>query len=342
MSDPTGDGERFLSIDADVSLVLSWCYDSPGGRLAALYENAKQAQWNATTDIDWALPVPFGAPLPFGSRPARASFEASPLAERGEPAWDAFRWQVQAWMVCQFLHGEQAAMVASARLAEALPDIPAKLYAISQAGDEARHLEAFARYVREHVSEPYPISPALRQLFEDGLRASEWDLTALAIQCLLEPVALAGFRMAEATFHDGLIKQIVGKVARDEARHVSYGILLLKDRIPALGRAERRSREDYVLECMALMRRRFLLADIWQRLDVDEAAGSAFALTDPGLVTYRRAMFSRVIPLLAQIGMLTPRVVTGLEQLDLLDLAGWRTVERVRSGEPLTQAPVRS
>lgn len=327
-----GSGELLLSIDAEVHAVLSWCYDSPAGRLSALYESAKQAQWNAATDIDWSLPVPFGAPLPAGSSAALSSFLASPLAGRGQAAWDAFRWQVQAWMVCQFLHGEQAAMVASARLTELVPDIAAKLCAVSQAGDEARHLEAFARYVREHLAEPYPISPALQVLFEDGLRASSWDLTALAIQCLLEPVALAGFRMAEATFHDRLIKQIVGKVARDEARHVSYGILLLKDTVSEYGTAERRSREEFVLECMALLRRRFLLADIWQRMEVDEQAGTRFALVDPGLVAYRRAMFSRVIPMLAQIGMLSPPVVDGLERLDLMNLAGRRIAERVATG----------
>lgn len=328
------DGDRGtparLAVDAEVTALLTWCHGIPEDRITALYESAKQAQWNATTDIDWSLEVPFGAPLPDGSAYALGTFLSSPLARRGPAVWDAFRWEVQAWMVCQFLHGEQAALVASARLAEVVPDPQAKLYAVSQAGDEARHMEAFGRYVREHVPAPHPVSPGLRQLFEDGLRAREWDLTALAVQCLVEPIALAGFRLAGATFHDELIKQIVVRVARDEARHVSYGVLLLQDVMPALTSAERTDREDFVLEALVLMHRRFLLGDVWERFEVPAAEGAAFATTDPGLVAYRRSLFSRVVAMLAQIHLLTPRVTAGLEKLDLLDRAAARTVQRVR------------
>ncbi|MEW2512407.1 ferritin-like domain-containing protein [Streptomyces sp. NPDC046870] len=317
-----------LTLDAEVRTVLSWCYDQPADRIGALYEAAKSAQWNATEDIDWSLEVPYGAPLPAPSAHSLATFRASPLRERGIAAWDAFRWELQAWMIGQFLHGEQAAMVSAARLVEVLPDVRAKLYAASQAVDEARHTEAFARYTAEHLPDPYPISPALQELFEDGLRAREWDVTALAVQCLVEPVALAGFRMAGGTFHDDLIRQIVTKVARDEARHVSYGVLLLKDVIPELTDAERAHREEFVLESLALLRRRFLLVEVWERMGVDAQTGAAFTAQDPGLTAYRQALFSRVVPLLGHIGLLTPRVVHGMEDLGLLDRAALRTVRR--------------
>ncbi|WP_055631799.1 long-chain fatty aldehyde decarbonylase [Streptomyces griseoruber] len=319
-----------LSVDAEVRAVLDLAYEEPSdSRLAHLYETAKAAQWNAATDIDWSLPVPFGAPLPEGSAHALGTFRSSPLAARGKAAWDAFRWEVQAWMVCQFLHGEQAAMVACARLAEVLPDLQAKLCAISQAGDEARHAEAFSRYVREHIPHPYAVTGSLRSLFQDALSAREWEFTALAMQCLVEPVALAGFRLAEATFHDELIIRLTTKVARDEARHVSFGVLLLKDVLPKLGDPEMARREEFVLEALALLRRRFLLADVWERFEIDPDTGREFALVDPGLAAYRRALFSRVVPMLAHIGLLTPRVVDGLEGLDLLDRPTARIVDRM-------------
>jgi rubrerythrin len=324
------EGDTRLSVDVPVSAVLSWEYDTPPTRLSHLYESAKLAQWNASTDIDWSVPVPFGDPLPEGSAHALGTFTSSPLAKRGRAGWDAFRWEVQAWMVCQFLHGEQAALVSCARLAETLPDVEAKLCAISQAGDEARHVEAFSRYVREHVQQPYPVTEALRSLFTDALVAHEWDYTALAVQCLVEPVALAGFRMAEVTFHDDLIKQLMVKVARDEARHVSFGVLMLNKVLPELTAVERADREEFVLESVALLRRRFLLADVWERLGVNAREGARFALEDPGLAAYRRSLFSRVVPLLAQVGLLTSAVVDGLQRLDLLDRAALRTVERVR------------
>ncbi|MDX3535549.1 ferritin-like domain-containing protein [Streptomyces sp. MB09-01] len=326
-----GEPDR-LMVETAVSAVLNWDYDARTTRLSQLYESAKLAQWNASTDIDWSLPVGFGSPLPEGSAYALGTFRSSPLAHRGKAGWDAFRWEVQAWMVSQFLHGEQAALVSCARLAEVLPEVEAKLCAISQAGDEARHVEAFARYVREHVPDPYPVTEALRALFQDALVAREWEFTALAIQCLVEPVALAGFRLAEATFHDALIKQIVVRVARDEARHVSFGVLLLKDVLPELSDAERAHREEFVLEAIELLRLRFLLTDVWERLEVDRAAGVRFATYDPGLAAYRRSLFSRIVPMLAQIGLLTPTVVARLDRLDLLDRAAARTVERMRRG----------
>jgi hypothetical protein len=326
--------EPALVLPAAVDAVLSWRYDLPPDRIADLYQAAKSAQWDAATDIDWSLPVPFGQPLPPGSAHALGSLHASPLAGRGRAGWDAFRWEVQSWMVCQFLHGEQAAMIAGARLAEVLPDLRAKLYAISQAGDEARHTEAFSRYATTHLPDPYPLSVELRELFTDGLRAREWDVTALAMQCLVEPVALAGFRLAGSTFHDDLVKQIVTKVARDEARHVSFGVLLLKEVFPGLSAAERAAREEFVLEAVALLRRRFLLGDVWERVGVDRARGEAFAAADPGLSGYRRALFARVIPMLGRIGLLTPRVVGGLDALGLLDGAARRTVRRAADHRP--------
>ena len=72
------------------------------------------------------------------------------------------------------------------------------------------------------------------------------------------------------------------------------------------------------------MRRRFLLEDVWDRLDVDRAEGVDFAAHDELMVTYRRAIFSRVVVALSQIGLLTERVRDGLAKLDLLDFAGGR------------------
>jgi len=326
------DGELALRVGAEIVAILDWSLDRGDQSLIALYEQAKRMQWNGSVDIDWRMPVDFGALLPVGSEFAVATFRASPIADRGRPCWDAFRWQVQAWMVCQFLHSEQAALVASARLAEVVPDADAKFCAISQAGDEARHTEVFGRYVRMHVADPYPVNEALRSVFQDALGARDWDFVALAIQCLVEPVALAGFRLAGTTFHDPLIKQIVAKVARDEARHVSFGTVLLRDVIPQMASAELADREEYVLTAVELLRRRFLLADVWERMDVDVQVGTAFAARDPGLSAYRQALFSRVVPMLANIGLLTPRVVDGLSGLDLLDGAARRVIERQTQG----------
>ncbi|MFG1674500.1 ferritin-like domain-containing protein [Micromonospora sp. NPDC049282] len=310
-----------LSVTTPVPARLTWRYESEMPRVLALYERAKSAQWNATTDVDWSIPVPFGKPLPDDSAFAMASFEASPLAARGRPMWDTFRWELQSWMVSQFLHGEQGALVVAARLVEVVPDLDSKYYAASQAADEARHVEAFSRYLREKVPEPYPINPALAELLEDLLSDARWDITALGMQIIVEALAMAAFRLANSTFHDRLICDITRLVARDEARHVSFGVLSLEGIYAEMTSAERADREEMVLESASLMRRRFLLEDVWDRIEVDRAEGVDFAAHNELMIKYRQAIFARVVTALANIGLLTPRVRSGLERLDLIGFA---------------------
>jgi hypothetical protein len=307
-----------LSVTATVSSTLTADYGSRTPRLRAIYERGKQDQWSADTDVDWSTPVAFGSALPDGSPASRASFAASPLAGRGRRMWDTYRWEVQSWMVSQFLHGEQGALVVAGRLVEVLPDLDGKLCAAGQVTDEARHVEVFSRYLAEKIPDPYPINPALRRLLEDILRDSRWDITALGMQIMVEALAMAAFRLANSTFHDPLIREITRLVARDEARHVSFGVLSLEGLYAQLSTAELADREELVVEASNLMRKRFLLEDVWERLDVDPAAGGHYALHDDLMVDYRRTIFVKVAGALRRIGLLTGRTRDTLEGLGLL------------------------
>lgn len=320
-----------LTVRASVESRLSWKYDFSLHRTVALYERAKQGQWNATTDVDWTLEVPFGAPLEPDSGFALEAFSGSSLARYGFELWDTFRWERQAWMVSQFLHGEQGALVATARLAEVLVEVENKAYAASQVNDEARHLEVFARYLHEKIPSSYPVSAPLAALIEDILTDTRWDVTALGMQMIVEPLAMASFRLANSTFHDPLIKQITRLVALDEARHMSFGLLLLQPLYRELTAAELREREECVLQAAALMSRRFLLEDVWDRLGIDREEGTEFAARNPLMVAYRRTTFSKVVSGLSQIGLMTDRVVRGLDALGLLGRWGARAACLVRS-----------
>lgn len=310
-----------LTVSASVDAHLDWDYRPTSCRIRSLYDHAVRTQWSVG-DVDWTLPVPYGAPLPDDSAFAMSAFLSSPLAPRGRPMWDTFRWELQAWMVSQFLHGEQAAMVVAGRLVGSVADLDSKLFAASQAADEARHVEVFSRYLREKVPSSYPVSLPLRLMLDDILAESRWDVTALGMQIMVEALAMAAFRLAASTFHDDLIKDLTRRVGRDEARHVSFGVVSLDDLYRQLTSAERAEREELVLDAANLIRRRFLLEDIWERLDVDQRAGVEFAATDPLMVRYRQAIFSRVCRALRQVGLLTDRVRLGLAGLDLLPAAG--------------------
>jgi hypothetical protein len=120
---------------------------------------------------------------------------------------------------------------------------------------------------------------------------------------------MAAFRTANATFNDliktfnDLIKQITALVSRDEARHVSFGVLAPDRAYGDLTAAELRDREDFVLTAASLMRQRFLLAEIWERMEVPRQEGADFALRSPLMIAYRRTIFAKVVTAFDHIGL---------------------------------------
>ncbi|MFC5747676.1 ferritin-like domain-containing protein [Actinomadura rugatobispora] len=308
-SERTGDAEaRFV-----------WDYARTDERLRALYERGKAAQWNATTDIDWAAGVGtpaqaglLGPDLPMGR-------DASPVPPE---RWAGFQWEFHSWMTSQFLHGEQGALLATGRLVALAPDLDAKFYAAAQAADEARHVEAYARYV-DLLGNGYPINPSLRRMLDTVVSESRWDIVFLGMQIIVEGLALAAFRLEHTRSFDPVIAQITRLVAKDEARHVAFGLVALRNVYGELTSGERAEREEFVKEAALLMSRRFRLEEIWERLDVDVRAGTDYALRDQKMIDFRRLMFTKIVTSLAGVGLLTPGVRAHLEQLQLL-----RTVSR--------------
>src|ERR1039458_5256736 len=226
-----------LTVPVSIQTHLSWDYTTAHPRIQRLYDEARQLQWDEIKDIDWTCQSEAAEsdPSAFG----RAAFNESFLAAYGESMWRHFRRQQQSWMVSQFLHGEQAALVVSARLAEVLPDVALKGYAASQAAEEARHVAVFLRYANERLSERYAVSPSFELLLEQILRDSQWDVLALGMHVMVEALALAAFRLANSTFEDPLIRRITHLTARDEARHVSFGVLLLDGLYTRMSASER-------------------------------------------------------------------------------------------------------
>jgi hypothetical protein len=293
-------------------------------RLESLCEQARQSQWSVDTDIDWSLEVPFSSSLPDDSFSSRGALNDSPFAGSRRPLWDAFRWELQSWLACQFLHGERAALTASARLAESLPIAAARQCAAAQAIDEARHTAAFSRYIREQVRAPYSVKAAIDAPLRQAVERGSWDMTMLATQVILEPLAVAAFRIANTSLHDPLIRQIVGLVARDEPRHVSFGIVVLKEVYGELTAVELAEREEFIMEVVAQMSECFLLPEVWKRLGIRDADGIRFAATHPMMVTYRQTLFTRIIASLTRIGVMTPRVRDRFATLNLIGPGGAR------------------
>jgi rubrerythrin len=306
-----------LVVPATIDTHLTWDYETAYPRIRRLYDEARQLQWDEARDIDWTCPEEVSRPAQ--STYGKDAFDKSPLGAYGEDMWLRFRREQQSWMVSQFLHGEQAALVVSARLAEVLPDIALKGYAASQAAEEARHVAVFDRYARQRLQERFHASDSFSCLLEQMLRDSRWDIAALGMQIMVEALALAAFRLANASFDDPLIRQITLLIARDESRHVSFGVLLLRDLYAQANEPELRYREDFVLEAADLLSRRYLMTELWERISVNPADGAEFARSNEMMRAYRCTIFARVVQTLDRVGLMTERVRRGFHQLGVLN-----------------------
>jgi|SRR5579875_136086 len=297
--------------------LLSWDYTHADDRLVRLYDKAKRSQWNASTDIDWSQdvdPTHLDASIvePLRSTPG------SPFAHLDDAALGELAWEQQAWTLSQFLHGEQGALLATAKIVDSVPDNDAKLYAATQVMDEARHVEVYERYLDEKLGRTYPINRYLDALIHDLLADARWDMTYLGMQIMIESLALAAFGFIYQTTTEPLLKDITGHVMADEARHVAFGIASLESLYAQMPEAERRDREQFVCEAAELMRDRFLMREVFERMGLPVAECEAFMREHPLQVQFRAMLFSKVVPNVKRIGLLTPYVRTQFERLGIL------------------------
>jgi hypothetical protein len=300
---------------------FTWEYDEGRARLLALYQKGKDKQWDASTRIDWSLEVdPFNV---LGLGEESCPIYGSPTFNKlGQKDKDEMFQHLVAWQFSQFLHGEQGAMICSARIVEGVPDLDAKFYASTQTMDEARHAETYARFLQEKVQLVYPINPFLQQLLATTLSDSRWDMPYLGMQVLIEGLALAAFGLLRDTTTNPLPKQILSYVMQDEARHVAFGRMALKDAYADLTSKERDEREEFVVEACYLMRDRLRGKEVWESLGfpveecLDYADRSAFQQM------FRSLLFTRIVPIVKDIGLWGEKVQKAYADMGVLDMAG--------------------
>jgi hypothetical protein len=306
---------------------FSWQYDGGRERLLALYQKGKDHQWDAQTRISWELEVDPSDVL--GTPDSQLGIYGSRQWERLSPADRlVLRQHAAAWEFSQFLHGEQGAVICAARIVESVPDLDAKFYAATQVMDEARHVEIFARFLREKIGLDYPINPSLQSLLGDALRDPRWDMPYVAMQVLVEGLALAAFGVLRDRTSKPLPKQVLAYVMQDEARHVAFGRMALRDYYPQLTAAERAEREDFVIEGCYLMRDRFRMSEVWERLGYDAKECRQYMDRGPRTRAFRRHLFSRIVPCVRDIGLWSPRVQSAFADMGVLGEAS-RDLDKV-------------
>jgi hypothetical protein len=163
------------------------------------------------------------------------------------------------------------------------------------------------------------VNPHLHTLLTEIIREPRFDMTYLGMQIMVEGLALAAFGMMNFTNpQERLIQQITSLVMRDEARHVAFGVLSLEDLYAQMTSSELREREDFVIESAHLMRDRLLMHEVWERLgwNVDEWVD--WSLRTPFMIGFRQLLFSKIVPNLKRLNLLTPRVRESFAALGVL------------------------
>jgi hypothetical protein len=315
---------------------FNWEYDDQRGRLVTLYDKGKKKQWDSAVRLDWSQDVDPGSPDngPDYYIPIFGSDIWERLTEKEQYE---LRHHMGAWLNSQFLHGEQGALICTAKIVQSVPDIDSKFYAATQVMDEARHVETYSRYLREKIQMAYPINRFLKTLLDQVIQDSRWDFTYLGMQIMIEGLALAAFSLIRDFSTEPLAKAINTYVMQDEARHVAFGQLALRDYYPQLTDAERKEREEFIAEASLLMYGRFMAQEVWANLgfNLDEVMG--YVETSEMMLQFRKMLFSRIVPIVKDIGLLGPQSSAVFQQLGVMEYESFNPDELSAADEQIAE-----
>src|ERR671934_441156 len=307
-------------LDGATQTSFTWEYEDERQDLLALYDKGKRQQWDAATRIDWSQDLD-------PENPQQIDDRLIPIF--GSPLWDKLtdkekirlRHHQQAQSLSQFMHGEQGALMAAARIVQTVPDLDAKFYAATQVMDEARHVEAYARLLNEKLGLAYPITPGLASLLETVLTDRRWDMTYLGMQILIEGLALAAFQRIRDYAKNRLAASVNAYVMQDEARHVAFGRLALRDFYPQLTDAERKEREDFVVAACWHMRDRFNQREVWEQLGLPVEECLRIVDESESMKMFRKRLFSRIVPTVKDIGLWGEKVQKAFADMGAIEFA---------------------
>ena len=323
---------------------FDWTYQRDQEELRKLYELAKVSQWNASTDLDWSIDVD-----PYNPKTDLFPEILSPLPDipqyRGLSDRDkqTHRHGLVSWMLSQFLHGEQGALFAACQVTEAITWLDGKLYGSTQVVDEGRHVEVFYRYLDEKLGKLYPVNDNLYTLIDALMTDGRWDLKFLGMQIMIEGLALGAFGVMRQTSREPLLRELLRYVITDEARHVHYCVVALREFYRTLPPKDLREREDWAFEVAVLMRNRFLVHEFYDEFYghcMSRKQWDVLIMNSQYMRNFRQTMFRRLVPNLKRINLMSDRIRPHYAALGLLEFENDKAApeltasELIRDSEP--------
>jgi len=324
------------TFDAATETAFRWEYEDERADLLKLYDKGKKQQWDADERLDWSQDLDPENPMMLADESIQI-FGTDVWNRMTEKEKTRLRHHLQSQSLSQFMHGEQGALIATAKIVQTVPDTAAKFYAATQVMDEARHVEAYARLLHEKFEMVYPITDSLQALLKDCISDRRWDMTYLGMQILIEGLALAAFQRIRDMAKNPLAAAVNAYVMQDEARHVAFGRLSLRDYYPELTDAERGEREEFVVEACWHMRDRFNQRDVWEALDLPVEECMALAEQSPMMENFRKRLFSRIVPTIRDIGLWGPTVQKAYVDMGVMEYAEVDAAELLENDERVAE-----
>ena len=314
-------GPSIETLEALLDVTYTWGYQETREKLRDLYDKAVRGQWIADDVLPWQTDVDLDRPTaPEQLMPLFGSDIYNKMSEKERHALNV---ETFSWTLSQFLHGEQGALLATAQLVDSVRDLDSKLYAASQVVDEARHVDVYNRYVHSKIGFSYPVNTHLKTLLDMILKDSRWDMKFLGMQIMVEGLALAAFGMIRNNTQEPLLRELTAYVMGDEARHVAFGVLSLRDYYKDQPESVRKEREDFVFEAARLMRDRFLFQEVWEKTGLPAKECMDIALNSQVQQLFRQMLFSKIVPAIKKMDLLSDRQRQRFADLGILHFESW-------------------
>ena len=314
-------GPSIETLEAILDITYTWGYQETRQKLRDLYDKAVRAQWISDEVLPWSSDVDLEKPM--GPEQLMPLFGSDIYNKMTEKERKNLNIETFAWTLSQFMHGEQGALLAAAQLVDSVKDLDSKLYSATQVVDEARHVDVYNRYVHGKIGFSYPVNPHLKTLLDMILKDSRWDMKFLGMQIMVEGLALAAFGMMRNNTSEPLLKELTAYVMGDEARHVAFGVLSLRDYYKEQPESVRREREDFVYEAARLMRDRFLFQEVWEKQGLPAKECMEIALHNQGQVMFRQMLFAKIVPAIKKMDLLSERQRGRFAELGILQFENW-------------------
>ena len=299
---PVGREVKIEHLDARLDLTYNWGYEKSRQDLRDLYKKAQRSQWQPDATLPWQTSVDLEHPhYPEELFPLYGSDIYNKMSEKQKSQLGV---EMFSWILSQFLHGEQGALLAAAQLVTARAGHGREVLrldaGVTTRGATSRSTTATCtrRSASRIRSRPY-----LKKLLDLILTDSRWDMKFLGMQIMVEGLALAAFGMIRQQTSEPLLKKLTHYVMLDEARHVAYGVLSLKNHYDDMKESDKMEREDFIYEAAVLMRDRFLYQQVWEKMGMPVDECKAIALNSMPQQMFRQMLFSKIVPAVKKMGL---------------------------------------